>query len=299
MDFVDMEKLYCMGDRGLHAASEKHVQNGLAMFRFGSGRPVLWMPYPMAAFTTADWVPLASRLAFLDAGFSVLTFDPPGSGESPRKPEVTMDEMISCALETVRHFSVREAPVVTGHSQGAAVALAWALRKPELTSSLVLISASGSGARTRSAAGAIWNRTHPAYRGFLLRAALFAALPFGFSQRVLYRYVFRYSIQNPRLLGTIEPDVPALFAPASQRRKWLRVANRFNVEPRLHEITRPVLLLAGRHDPQTPLTCTEHLKSELPNAALHVFEQSGHYPFLDEPEIYASVVANFLTYSKR
>jgi pimeloyl-ACP methyl ester carboxylesterase len=53
------------------------------------------------------------------------------------------------------------------------------------------------------------------------------------------------------------------------------------------------LLLAGRHDCQTPLACTEELQALL-GCELEVFEKSGHYPFVEEPESFAKRVQYFV-----
>jgi pimeloyl-ACP methyl ester carboxylesterase len=50
----------------------------------------------------------------------------------------------------------------------------------------------------------------------------------------------------------------------------------------------------GRHDPQTPWLDNAAIAA-LQNGRLEVFEHSGHYPFLEEPDRFATVVAGFLS----
>ena len=56
----------------------------------------------------------------------------------------------------------------------------------------------------------------------------------------------------------------------------------------------PTLILVGRHDRNHGLSASRDLASLLPGARLHVFDRSAHFPDIEEPEEYASVVHAFL-----
>jgi hypothetical protein len=82
----------------LSAAIPDAVIDGLAVYRLGDGPPVFLMPYPHAsARVSMAESELANILAGL--GRSVITFDSPGTFQSYRKPEVSIDEMLSCILD--------------------------------------------------------------------------------------------------------------------------------------------------------------------------------------------------------
>jgi pimeloyl-ACP methyl ester carboxylesterase len=49
----------------------------------------------------------------------------------------------------------------------------------------------------------------------------------------------------------------------------------------------------GRHDPQTPWPDNAAIAAALPAGRLEVFERSGHYPLVEEPEHFTAVVAAF------
>ncbi|MFN8036868.1 MAG: alpha/beta fold hydrolase [Acidimicrobiia bacterium] len=67
----------------------------------------------------------------------------------------------------------------------------------------------------------------------------------------------------------------------------------WSVTDRLGEIEVPVLVASGRHDDVTPAQ-TEELARALPDARLHVFEESSHMPVVEEPGEYAHVLLEFL-----
>jgi proline iminopeptidase len=65
--------------------------------------------------------------------------------------------------------------------------------------------------------------------------------------------------------------------------------------PRLGEVTVPTLVCVGRYDPQTPWPDNAAIAAALPAGRLEVFERSGHYPFLEEPDRFIAVVEAFLS----
>jgi pimeloyl-ACP methyl ester carboxylesterase len=62
----------------------------------------------------------------------------------------------------------------------------------------------------------------------------------------------------------------------------------------LISLESPTLILVGRHDPEAPVPCSEELDQGIPNSRMVIFEQSGHNPFLEEPELFIDEVNQFL-----
>ena len=70
----------------------------------------------------------------------------------------------------------------------------------------------------------------------------------------------------------------------------------FNVLHRLSEISVPTLVMAGRHDWMTPPTPgAERIHAGLPNSKLVIFEQSGHFPFIEEQDTFIATVSAWMT----
>ena len=65
----------------------------------------------------------------------------------------------------------------------------------------------------------------------------------------------------------------------------------------LSSIELPVLALYGRHDPYYPVELAEWIAGQCPRGEHVIFEQSAHYPFIEEKERFAEVVAEFATRS--
>ncbi|MFZ0369938.1 MAG: alpha/beta hydrolase [Halobacillus sp.] len=69
--------------------------------------------------------------------------------------------------------------------------------------------------------------------------------------------------------------------------------------PYLPSITVPTLLCFGREEKLIPLAAGEHLKNEIANSKLEVFESSCHCPFLEESERFNKVVDSFIASSHK
>ncbi|WJQ80482.1 proline iminopeptidase-family hydrolase [Brevibacillus brevis] len=67
----------------------------------------------------------------------------------------------------------------------------------------------------------------------------------------------------------------------------------FDYTPQLHQINIPSLFVCGRYDEATPES-TGYYQSLVPNAELHVFENSSHVGYLEETDEYVQVIRRFL-----
>ena len=69
----------------------------------------------------------------------------------------------------------------------------------------------------------------------------------------------------------------------------------FNTLSRLSEITVPTLVIAGRDDWITPpRQGAERIHAALPNSELVIFEESGHFPFIEEQAKFLSIVGEWI-----
>lgn len=48
-----------------------------------------------------------------------------------------------------------------------------------------------------------------------------------------------------------------------------------------------------------PVDCSEEIRSKMPNSDLIIFENSGHYPFVEEQKKFTSVLTSFLEISEK
>lgn len=273
------------------------VVNGLAVYAVGSGEPVLLFPYPHAHTTTPmAQGPLAEQL--VEMGRTVVTFDVPGAYRSTRDPVGDMDEMIDSADEALDRLGI-EGPVdVVGHSMSALAALAYAIERPERTDSLVLI-----GGSSGFPASARWG----------LPGSSFSALELDYWRLIIWgirvnsgranlalhkrlqNLMERVSYHDQTLFTPHEIDADDYEQGVPIRMIWgANMYRGLSYADRLGSVRAPTLVMAGRYDPENPLPCSEELVEGIPAATLVIFEQSGHFPFIEEAPAFADTLDAFL-----
>ena len=67
-----------------------------------------------------------------------------------------------------------------------------------------------------------------------------------------------------------------------------------DLRPSIEKITVPTLAIVGRHDFITNVAMAEEMVKYIPNAKLEVFEDSGHFALVEEPEKFYRVVKQFV-----
>lgn len=68
----------------------------------------------------------------------------------------------------------------------------------------------------------------------------------------------------------------------------------FNSLHRLKEITVPTLVVGGADDWITPPEQSRRIHAGLPNAEVAIFEDSGHFPFIEEPDEFVATVRGWI-----
>jgi proline iminopeptidase len=277
------------------------VRDGLAVYSQGDGQPVLLFPYPHGHTRT----PMAeSELAHLlaDMGRQVVTFDVPGAYRSVAKPTGDMAEIIRSADDTLARLEVEGSVDVIGHSMGGFCALAYAIERPQKVRRLVLV-----GGLSGFPAAARWGLPRSAY--FLYEKDFWRVVIWGMrlnggradlaTHKKLQNLMEGVAYHNKSLFSPlpINPGDQGVGVPI--RTIWSKnMYRRLSYADRLYQVKAPTLLLAGRHDPQAPVACSEELLKGIPAAQMIVFEQSGHFPFIEEPVNFNQRLAAFLNKDK-
>ncbi len=274
------------------------VAGGLAIYSAGSGEPLLLFPYPHGHTT----VPMAqSQLAeiLVGMGRTVVSFDVPGAYRSTREPVGDMDEMIQSADETLDRLGIQGPVDVVGHSMGGFAALAYAVERPEHIRRLVLVtSMSGFPSVAR------WGLPLSAFRIYepdfwrvVLRGIRLNAGRGSLAlHKRLQNLMERATYHDEAFFTPLEIEADDYQKGVPIRTIWTKnMYRRLSYADRLREVRAPTLLLAGRHDPEAPLQCSEELLEGIPDANLVVFEQSGHSPFVEEASLFAQTVGAFLS----
>lgn len=217
----------------------------------------------------AVWEPLLRLLPDLNT----LAYDLPGHGARAAEPGPERMSVGDYAEDVYQSLTAQggDGGVVVGHSLGGAIALRLALDHPDFARRIVLV---GSGARLRVA---------PA----TLDAARQAA-PTG--SRELTEFAF--ALKHVGLAQTFHNKRPAA-APGVLYRD-LAACDAFDVMPELERITQPALMIVGEDDRMTPVKYSAFLRERLPDAAMVVIPDAGHYVQVEQPERVAVALRDWL-----
>lgn len=271
------------------------IHAGLAVYAFGQGEPVLFMPGPHRLEKPGDRMADALIQGLTRLGRRVVTYDPPGAGRSTRPAHLGMAEMHDCADEALAVVGVAGAVDVLGHSMGGLAALAYAVERPARVKRLTLVGTGAGGPAYVNVPGALWERHHPAYGRMAALSLLHLLWPRRAPEKLLMNLVQRQSFHDPRWTQPLPVHPADWLRPRQARTDWHSVARRLDYAPRLATVQAPTLVLCGRYDPQYPLSASRQLAERIPHARLVLFERSGHYPFIEEAAAFWQAVREFLS----
>ena len=235
-------------------------------------------------------------------GRRAVTFDPPGAYASTRRPDVSMREMLECSIEVMKIAGIETPVDVVGHSMGGLCALALAIEYDDIVDKLIVIDSltGGPAVRRHRALPYNWRFQSRNFRRFVrhgLKAATGVATLR--DHKILQRIVMNASYHDEFYLAShladIGPDNPAdrhIHAPA--RNVWPTKIARLDYVKRLTSINVPTLIIAGRYDPQVPQSAAEEMHAGVRGSRLVFFEESAHYPFIEEPDRFIRELQSFL-----
>ena len=257
---------------------------------FGEGLPMVFLHAGLgfdSSYLKNAFLPLAES----DSGLKLVFFDWRGGGHSSRRPldfEFTVTTLVE-DIENLRDVLNLGQIILHGHSFGGVAAQEYALRFPEQLRGLILDS------------------TYPAFS-----TENFAALErcASLSEMKIFLEAFGSPMSDDETFARAVESVLPLYYHDYDERKAERFLGemRFsaaafnrssellptvNTIEKLQNIKTPTLILAGRHDLFGLAQTGEKMSEKIPNSRFVVFEQSGHFPFLEETEKYLKTVADF------
>jgi proline-specific peptidase len=238
-----------------------------------------------------------------ETGRRVVLYDQLGWGNSDHvhEPQMWTVQLFIEELVEIRRALGLEKVHILGHSWGGMLAMEYALMQPAGLASLVLADTTASTPQ--------WVAE---------TARLVCELPFEV-QEAIRKHESEGTTDSPeyedacRLFsrrhggGHIDPKpewVKKAFEKLEDNEVYLTMwgpsefcatgtLKDWDITGRLGEIRVPALVIAGRHDEATP-TLAETIHQRLPGSELVIFEQSAHFPHIEETERYLRVLQRFL-----
>ena len=227
-----------------------------------------------------------STLAPLAEDFRLIFFDQRGNGRSHPVDldTITMEQLADDAVALADHLGLDRFSVL-GHSYGGFVAQELALRHGDRLGGVVLVDttpgqlghgedpAEGQGPEPPPEVIAMMSRVPESDEE--MAEGMAALLPLYFHQ--------------PQRLDLAALEAGTVFRAATMVRGFEVLASWSSVD-RLGQLDTPTLVLAGRHDVLTSFPQAHRIANRVPGATAVIFEESGHFPWIEEPELFWSVL---------
>lgn len=222
------------------------------------------------------WTP---QLAALANRYRLIAFDRRGFGLSSGAPGI--DDDLADIEELLAQLSVERVAIV-GMSQGARVALRWALEMPARTTSLVLDGPPRDLLVTSRPQGEI---TLTAYRELVRNHGIEA-----FRKEWLDHPLMRLHAHDARTRSLVREMVDRYPGHDLLAENAPLVAHIGD----LQRLDVPVLIVNGEYDSDMRIGAGTELARTLPDARLAVIPGAGHLSNLDNPAAYNKVLGEFL-----
>jgi proline iminopeptidase len=258
---------------------------------------------PLLVITSPGWgigsTYLKQGLKPLQEHFRIIFVTTRGSGRSTRPEDIYKMGSAHMAddIEQLRLYLGLPAIDMFGHSNGGAIAISYAerygmhLRKLILVSSQLLGFDAGKMIQSFLDASAI----DPRYRD---------AVPYALQPHPEDDADFRQHFINRLPLYLHDPQENAATFIRHMGQSFSAWPSRMQAAvdqlpaaeqiTKLAEICAQTLILAGRHCWVCPVAISERLRAGIGGSRLVVFERSGHFPWIEEPEHFFREVTRFL-----
>ncbi|MCH8064165.1 MAG: alpha/beta fold hydrolase, partial [Chloroflexi bacterium] len=220
----------------------------------------------------------------------LLYYDHRGNGRSsrPALETLTMEQLADDAASLIAQIT-DEKVILFGHSYGGFVAQEFALRHPERLAALILCDTTpgqlGEGEDESESKGPpppaefIELISNPPANDEELAIAMQTMLPL---------YLHRASPTD------LEPSFAKTIFDLKAMNRGFELLSTWSSVDRLHSIILPTLLLVGSHDLFTAPPQSYRIAGRIPHAEVVEFSESGHIPWIDEPEQFFKVVVDWL-----
>lgn len=200
-----------------------------------------------------------SRLSSnLSDRFTVYSLDLPGFGES----EIGLPLSLYEVADILYHFCVKleiERPILLGHSYGGRIAIIYASKYP--IKKLVLVSAAGIKQD-------LTLKKKVSVRIYKLLKKCKIKVNMGSKD-----YIDSDNVKRKMLVNAVNCDLSADMKS-------------------IHDVE--TLLIYGNEDTTTPLSIARAIEKNIEGSALVTIENSGHFPYLEQPTVFQLILDSFL-----
>jgi proline iminopeptidase len=242
-----------------------------------------------------------SDFAKIDEFVTIVMMHPRGSGLSgPAEGDAYLLPDYASDVEALRIHLGLEKPIVMGWSHGGMVAMQYAFSYPDSLSKLILVDTSAYfGEFLNDVEGAVQEfKNEPWFeKSFAaLKAEWAGEYQTDEDMARLWaeemKFYFKRFDERAATYHERTKDLPVRIGPLKTFND--KEAATMDLRPYLGRIVVPTLVIVGRHDFITNVAMAEEMVKYIPNARLEIFEDSGHFALVEEPEKFYRVIKEFV-----
>ena len=244
---------------------------------------------------------LWDNFAKIDDFLTIVMMHPRGSGLSgPAAGDAYLLTDYASDVEALRIHLGLEKPIVMGWSHGGMVAMQFAFTYPISLSKLILVDTSAYiGEFLNDIEGAVQEfKNEPWFeRSFAALKAEWAG-EYQTDEDMAHlwaeemKFYFKQFDARAQAYHERTKDLPVRIPPLKTFND--NEAATMDLRPHLKDITVPTFVIVGRHDFITNVAMAEEIVQRIPNAWLEIFEDSGHFALVEEPEKFYGVIKEFI-----
>lgn len=251
-----------------------------------------------------DYVLAIAALA--ESGRPVIHYDQIGGGRSTHLPERggdfwTVDLFLEELDSLLATLGVKDRYHLLGQSWGGMLGAEHALRRPAGLRSLVISNSPASMPLWIAGANRLRSELPPEVRAALDRHEADGTIEdpeyVSATQAFYDRHVCRVIPNPPEVVRTFEMlnEDPTVYHTMNGPNEFFCIGTlrTWSVVDEVKDIVAPTLLISGAYDEATPES-VQPFADNIPNARWEIVENASHMPFVEEPDRYLALVAEFL-----
>src|SRR5215212_2173301 len=239
--------------------------------------------------------------AKIDDFVTIVMIHPRGSGLSgPAAGNAYLLPDYASDLEALRVHLGLDKPIVMGWSNGSIVAMQFAVTYPNSLSKLILVDTSAYiGGFLSDMEAAVQE-----FKGEMWFEKSFAALKAEWADEYQtdedmarlwadeMKFYFKQFDARAEAYHGRTKELPVRIPPLKTFND--KEAATMDLRPYLKNITVPTLVIVGRHDFITNVAMAEEMVKYIPDPRLEIFEDSGHFALVEEPEKFYRTIKEFI-----
>jgi proline iminopeptidase len=239
--------------------------------------------------------------AKIDDFVTVVMIHPRGSGLSgPAAGDAYLLPDYAADVEALRVHLGLEKPIVMGWSHGGMVAMQFASTYPDSLSKLILVDTSAYfGEFISDIEAAVQEfKNEPWFEQSFAALKAEWAGDYATDEDMArlwvdeMKFYFKKFDERAEAYHVRTKDLPVRIPPLKTFND--KEAATMDLRPYLKNISVPTLVVVGRHDFITNVAMAEEMVKYLPDARLEIFEDSGHFALVEEPDKFYRVIKEFV-----